>query len=309
MLYLKVIPQFLLTIDKSLSFNVFYFNPFTRLKGIALAKGDLLDKDRLLKVREMVDKGYHLEVREEDLDKITDQGINLSQILVNVEKVLTQRKSEIEAREMLSKKEKPNYLELFKGCVLRDNFDPILEIVKLEIATYSSETSYYQTQLKSFLIKALARQTYLTSGACFLFLLLKKLKRVDELEVLEVLTACFLKDIGISQIPFEVRFKEQDEHYQKHPMFSVYFLGKFGFEPSVQLKRYILEHQELSDGSGFPRQKNQNQLHTNSLLLGMVDFIFYSNHLNKQRRIPKIIEGLDENLYLSEHIGIAKSFL
>lgn len=309
MLYLKIVPQFLLNLDKILSFNIFYFNPFTGQKGIALAKGDLLNEERKLIVKEMIDKGYHIEVREADLNKIKTLDIELSQILIDGERVLAMWKGELEARELHSQKERPNFLELFKGCILRDNFGPIIDIVKLEIGTYSSEVSHYQTQLKSFLLKALSRPTYMTNGACFLFLLLKKLKVVDELEILEVMVAYFLKDIGISQIAFNERLKEQSEPFQKHPMFSIYYLTKFGFDPSVQLKRYILEHQELADGSGYPRQKNQNQLHANSLLIGMVDHIFYSNHQSKQKRIPKILEGLDENIYLSEHIGIAKSFL
>ena len=309
MLYLKIVPDFLLNLDKILSFNVFYFNPFTGQKGIVLGKGDHLGEERRLIVKEMIDKGFHIEVREADLDKIRALELDILQVLLDGERLLAMRKNEIEARELHLQNERPNFLEIFKGCILRDNFGPIIDLVKLEIATYSSEVSPYQTQLKSFLLKALARPTYMTNGASFLFLLLKKLKVVDELEILEVLTAFFLKDIGISQIAFNERLKELSEPFQKHPMFSIYYLTKFGFDPSVQVKRYILEHQEFADGSGYPRQKNQNQLHANSLLIGMVDHIFYSNHQNKQKRLPKIIEGLDENLYLSEHIGIAKSFI
>lgn len=309
MMYLKVSPYFLKELDKELPVNIFYFNPFSKTKGLALSKGEIPQPERIQEILQMSEKGFFIEVREADLDSLKTIGLDSSKILMEGTQILTLRDEELKAKESLKSRAPVNYLELFRGSCMRDNFEAVIKVTTEDLASFSTEVSVYQTQMKKFLLKALARKSYLVNGCSFLYFLLKKLKKEDELEILEILSAYFLKDIGISQISFDNRFNEADDLYRKHPMLSIYFMSKFGFEPSKELKRYILEHHEQINGMGFPREKNQDQIHPNSLLIALADHVFYSNHQNKQRRITKIIETLDTNVFLEDHIAIAKSFI
>jgi hypothetical protein len=309
MLYLKISPLFLKKLERDLPFNIFYFNPFSNTKGLAFAKGEVPAKERIEEILQMNEKGFFIEIREADLNSLKGAGLDATEILIEGSQVLSLRDEELKAKDNIKNRAPTNYLELFKGSSMRDNFDPVIKVTKEDLASFSTEVSVYQTQLKKFLLKALTRQSYLVNGCSFLYFLLKKLKKEDELEILEVMTAYFLKDIGISQISFNNRFNEADDLYRKHPMLSIYFMIKFGFEPSKELKRYILEPHERINGTGFPREKAKDQIHPNSLLISLVDHVFYLNHQNKQKRIPKILEALDNNVFLDDHIAIAKSFI
>ena len=110
---------------------------------------------------------------------------------------------------------------------------------------------------------------------------------ISDPEILaDIIMASLFKDFGHAMLARELlvdeKYMGEDSDYAKHPMMSIFLLSKVGGEFTKNLKRYILEHHEQADGSGFPREKRELQISMVSFIINLSEQIFHYSYSNRE---------------------------
>ncbi|TCS80831.1 HD-GYP domain-containing protein [Tepidibacillus fermentans] len=99
---------------------------------------------------------------------------------------------------------------------------------------------------------------------------------MDQSEWMQVALAGVLHDIGMSRIPSQILNKKKSldyyekEEIKKHTVYGYYMLkGTKGLNQGAILA--VLQHHERNDGSGYPLQLKQEQIHTYSKIIAIAD--------------------------------------
>jgi HD-GYP domain-containing protein (c-di-GMP phosphodiesterase class II) len=98
----------------------------------------------------------------------------------------------------------------------------------------------------------------------------------NEQQVIEIGMGALLHDVGMLQIPSEIRFKKdrvtEDEWYeiQKHPILGVHILERIDrLPPAVTIPSY--QSHERENGKGYPKQRSTRLIHPYAKICAIAD--------------------------------------
>lgn len=100
---------------------------------------------------------------------------------------------------------------------------------------------------------------------------------LDEKDIENINLAGTVHDIGKIAIPYEILnkpgklLKEEYELVKRHTLIGYDIIKHFSFDEDV--KRYVLEHHERIDGSGYPYQKRDKDILLGSKILAVADTV------------------------------------
>ncbi|MCT4642991.1 MAG: hypothetical protein N4A33_11935 [Bacteriovoracaceae bacterium] len=280
------------------------FDPIRGYRFFAIAKGYEISSDRLEQIKSFHKRGAFMQVESsyiEELELSEEQNAYLMQLnkdQLDLENALKEAKEELTAKNV-----EPFVLsQKFLECVTENNFSPLISRCLLEVSAFDTHINKYRSCLIEICKKALIRDSLINRCTILSYFVAKRCKIYDQLELLEILVASLLKDLGISQISHEIKYDENDKEYIKHPILSEHILKKAPLSFSKELIRYIKEHHELADGSGFPQKKKSTHIHFNSQIIGLCDHVLtYSQGkiTGKKVDLKIILNALRENKSLS----------
>ncbi|MBN2877192.1 MAG: HD domain-containing protein [Bacilli bacterium] len=100
---------------------------------------------------------------------------------------------------------------------------------------------------------------------------------LDEKYIQNIYLAATVHDIGKIAIPYEILnkpgrlLKEEYDLVKRHSIIGYDIIKHFAFDEEV--KRFVLEHHERLDGSGYPDQKQEQDLLLGSKILAVADTV------------------------------------
>lgn len=113
-------------------------------------------------------------------------------------------------------------------------------------------------------------------NTCLISVMIGRERNLPEEAIRTLIPAALLADIGLTIIPPSLYLKNHDlsrradNEISKHPIYSREIVSHiFGEEHSVT--RIVAEHHEHSNGVGYPKGLNEDQLHPLSPLLTVAD--------------------------------------
>ena len=115
-----------------------------------------------------------------------------------------------------------------------------------------------------------------------------------------LVTGAILHDIGKIKIPSSFLIRppetmEKDsldwEYYEKHPIFGFDLLKNLGLPCGGSIPRWVKEHHERIDGSGFPQKLAGGQISLGARIIGVADEI-ENNIIKKPQRTAGDLEDL-----------------
>lgn len=262
------------------NFDLYLYDKQRSLRFFALKSNQDLTESKFEEIKELCLKGLVIQFKDDNLDFFKKLGHRDDIVRDN------QKKTELEKLEKnnITKKaklEEFDFKETLKKSVDEENFDDIIERARIEISYFSIRESQLQSNLIAFISKTLTRDSSLTRGAAFCYFFCKRLGVRKEFDLLEILTAYLLKDIGLTQLTIN---DMSSEDYAKHPALSNLILSRANIKISDNVSRMIIESHERYDGLGFPVGKKENHIHFGSKIVNLCDYIFQNTYKTE----PKI---------------------
>jgi hypothetical protein len=159
-----------------------------------------------------------------------------------------------------------NFISELKRALTQNKFELLYERFRAEVMCFPLHLSSTISMVTGLIDDLPFKEDKLFKKLVFAYFLAKHFK-VSDIEVLsELIVAILLKDIGRTQLSLEMnqtafKLQKNDESFRKHPLFAIYVLSKHSYSFSKNIKRFILEQDELVDGSGFPRGKHDDKIH------------------------------------------------
>jgi len=240
--------------------------------------GFIEDKQQSLNLfKELVEKSY---IRYEDihLKKSNGELIEVEFVsnayFVNQQKVIQCNIRDISARV------KNTYLEKEIASLKTQNLNAIIDCLSAIIESRDPYTSGHQ-----FRVADLAVQ-------------IAKYMKLPEERILGVHYAAILHDIGKFKIPLELLVKPQKlspaEYHlvQLHPEAGAEILKYLNFEQDIA--RYVSEHHERLDGSGYPKGLKSEQISLEAKIIAVADVIEAMSSYRPYRPALGIRESLKE---------------
>jgi HD-GYP domain-containing protein (c-di-GMP phosphodiesterase class II) len=257
------VPFHLIKIKESFACNLFLFDIRANNRIIAHYAYEDLSEEQYMHLDNLIGKGASLQIVYEDVDLLCQEMECEIAIIeeFNQQFYLMFKKEYNRKLKYAAVVEWPfNLKSLIKS---ESTLKFLVERVKAEVSlfplTLSLEISFATEMIEKLFVSdiAIIQEASLTYY-------LAKLSKINDPEILSsLLLASLFKDIGLTQLPrnlLKEKSYQDDEWYLKHPLLSIYLMAKTNFEFSKLTKRLILEHHELLDGTGFPKQKIENQL-------------------------------------------------
>ena len=238
------------------------------------------DKKRAVNIfKELLDKGY---IRYENLDLRSASGE-----LMSVEFVCNSYSVQD---------------EIVIQCNIRDITDRVKKtILETEIAAIKIQNLSGMLNCLSAIIEA--RDPY-TAGhqyrvADFAVHIARHMKLAEE-QINAIQFAASIHDIGKFKIPLEILVKPQDlspDEYnliKGHPKAGADIVSTLNFEQNIP--RFVLEHHERLDGSGYPSGLKEKQISLEAKIIAVADVIEAMNSFRPYRPALGIQQALKEVL-------------
>lgn len=281
--FYKVLPRFF-EIGKMYNFNIYLFDPSRSKRFVELYATTALTQEHIDKWDILISKGTYFQIYFEDKEVFYEEtGLaydDLVEANPHYYKMLALQQARIEKYEANSKL---TFLlrEVLNGISETDDFTPLINRVRSEVMCfklYQSDTISICTELVD---KLFNRDILPVRIAALAYMIAKQNKITDENLLCSLLIAALVQNVGFGLIDSDLfsNFKElqHEEIYNKHPMLSLYILSKTGYEFDVLTKRFILEHHEQSNATGFPREKKEDHIHYISFIINLCDqLLMYS---------------------------------
>lgn len=295
-------------VGNSYSFHIFLFDPERNKRIIDKYPGTVLTEEHIDVWNNFLEKGAFLQIFFEEKEmvflecEIDEKKLeNFNSFYFKMIRLQENRIKEFE--------EKANAKFLLRTEVNKidetNNFMPLIERVRAEVMCFPLYENEFVSMATEIVNKLFVRDTVPVRVAAFAYLLAKQAKITDVNTLSELILACLLKDVGLSLIPTDKfkNYKEllHDDLYLKHPMLSIYLLSKSGVDFSKNIKRFILEHHEQFDGSGFPRQKKEEYIDISSMIINASDQIVlyhYGKITGRPQSLMKAIEVFSKGVPL-----------
>lgn len=280
MIFLRVHIHLLKEMDTPLPFNLIFRNNHTGVKNLACAKGDILNSERMADIALRVEKGEELIIPDtalETFEELFEDPESPGIVKELNKKQLALRELEKE-RAQRFEKEYPEKAGLFEKLLhearLKDSFSSLVEAARAEIESYPLSQSQHFSTMIAYSSFCLSRNGELPAGCAFIFFLGKKLGIKEPMELMNLMAAYSLREIGCAYLKLGKQ-KHRDPDYEKYPLFSQHILtlSKANFPKDVS--RFIMEHRENHNETGFPRGKNEEQTHFHSYIVGAVHLLFH----------------------------------
>lgn len=276
MIYLRIPPSLITPQVEPLNFNLIFKNKNDGRKFLACSKGDILNEERVQDILQRDAKGQVLVLRVDDLESFLAVFGNEDEINAENEEQLRLLKLQKERESLLRmymSNEPYNFLKSTREIVVLEDFRTMVESAKIEVEAMSLKESKEVSNLIHFVSFALSRLSELSAGVAFTYFLCRRIGISQETELLELMCAYAFRELGLGYL-YPGSKRKEDPDFFKYPMFTQHLLsvGKVSITKSVS--RYILEHRENYDGSGFPRAKGEDQTSFNSYILGAVHELF-----------------------------------
>ena len=231
----------------------------------------LTQKLRRRIVAELIeDKGY-FQLPLEDLDRIEDPVIKNQ--IEELNRELLKNWREFQAlRDSYQNHYEPSWshLPVLAEAIRDDDFQALLLKIQADLTQLNPGSSFEATMVNS-LEKTLHRDTKYSRMIAFSYCLFRYLKNEEQGLLFSFLGAALYKDLGLSQVS---DFEERSPVYLKHPYYSLFLLKKLPLELPADCQLLILDHHEAPDGSGFPKGKTEQHIHTLSGVLKAAEVIF-----------------------------------
>ncbi|MBC77766.1 MAG: hypothetical protein CME64_17305 [Halobacteriovoraceae bacterium] len=276
MIYLRVPPTLISQQDDPLEFNLIFKNKNDGKKFLACAKGDILSEDRLKDIVERDDKGQLLVLRMADLESFISTFGNEEKLKeeneeqLRLQKLFEDRKSLLA---MYQANEPYNFLKSVREIEALPDFKTMVESVKIEVEAMSLKHSKEFSNLIQYVSFSLSRLSELSAAVAFIFFLCKRINISADQDILEIMCAYAFRELGYGYLhPGSKR--NEDPDFQKYPMFTQHLLSLGKISITKNVSRYILEHREKHDSTGFPRGKGEDQTAFNSYIVGGVHELF-----------------------------------
>lgn len=276
MFFYKVPINILEKTDTPINFCLLFKNQHNGRKELACSKGDCLDEERMNEIQERVEKGESVLLADIELQDFLNTFNNREAL------------NEFNARQLhlrdLDRDKKQHYKKAFEDTELdfnfmvqqirqEDDFSTLIEASKAQVESFSRQVSPYFSFLISFCANLFSAPGELPASSAFCFMLAQKLKADNEIDLMELTVAFSLREIGLAYLA-QSDDRESDPDYRMYPMFSQHLVSLSSAPFSKNVSRYIIEHRELIDGSGFPRNKTHEQTHFYSHIVGACHGLF-----------------------------------
>lgn len=276
MKYFELSSEYLTEFRGMSPIDIYIYNETQDTRYFGVAKDYEFTDERFDEFKMMEDKGAKFQISVDDIDLFTetfgfkDEIMDLNNKVLKLEEI---HRENLERKEML---EHYPFSEKLIYAVKKSNFKLMIDRARQEIECFSIIESTYQSNLIKIISKSMLQDNQIVRGAAFCYFFSKRFGITEEIELLELVIAYLLKDVGNSQVPIDdlTEINSTSEHISKHPMYSYYVLKKMPMELSQKAIRFILEHHERIDGSGYPRGKKDEHIDVNSNIIGMCDHLF-----------------------------------
>lgn len=280
MKFLKIEPHYF-KIGKEFSFDIFIYDIENEQRKVALYKNKKLSELVYNQWVLLSTKGFKLQILTEDKKAVIEKteitkeqieeinAFNFKMTKVMIKRLKENKKA---ATEEFSLKD-----TIHQVAHSENDFKPLINRVKAEILCFPIHKSKTISLATGFVEALFDQDIHIVRSATLAYLLAKHNKVTDHQTLSEILISALVKDIGYCFIQTSLfnDFKSltNTDIYYKHSLFSLYFLSKTELEITKNIKRFILEHHEFSDGSGIPNKKVEQFISQGSFLIHIADEI------------------------------------
>ena len=275
MRFIKVKRSFF-SLEQTLTMPIFLYDPQREQRKVTLYSNSPITEELIGEWEQAEEKGGHLQIIWEEKESFCDQlELNYIEIEKNNEflfKMLAKENKRIQLYE--DKVESNFHLKSFLVKNLDSNYLPLIQRVHDEVMLFPLGVSDEISMVTELVEKLFVRDLIPVRIAALSYYLAKLNKVTDPESLSSVILAALIKDIGLNQINVSEAMKKQHKEgdlFYKHPMLSVFLMSKTGFEFSTLTKRLVLEHQEVSNGTGYPRGKKEDKIEPLSQLIQAAD--------------------------------------
>lgn len=252
------IPHDIFFADASYSFDIFLYDKNSDSRIVSFYASTTIDAEREDKYLSMVRKGASFQILHDELDSFCSETQIPQKDIEDINKTLFDMIYLEIARKNKYLELSSENIHLKKFFSSDKNFNTLIKVTNAQILLFPLTISYEVTFTTHLVEKLFTQQIPVVFEAVLTFQFAKLLK-VEDPEVLSsALLASMFKDLGTTQVPVDF---DDINFYEKHPMLTILILSKFNFSFSNLTKRLILEHHEVYDGSGYPRNKQDTNIH------------------------------------------------
>lgn len=171
-----------------------------------------------------------------------------------------------------------NYLEIVRDILRNDDFSGAIKRTKAELYQFPFTKSPVVSLAHQLAIEYLNDSKDMNKTVSLSYCFAKLLGIKDQDELAHLVTACFFRDIGLTQVSYEQyilqdRMTNLERGFQKHPALSLFLLNKSNLKLEPQTMKIIMDHHERYNGFGFPNGKKENQIELAPQIIGLADHI------------------------------------
>jgi len=256
--------------------DLFIFDNERKSRIVALYQGSKIEDEMMLEWINIEKKGGYLQIIWEEMEEFCTQAkIEIDEVKYTNAFLFKMIKIEDEREKMFSGLYDETFLlKTFLNENEKGDFMPLVKRVHDEVMLFPLSISKEVSFTTDLVSKLFIRDMLPIRIACIAYMLARMNKIVDPEKLSSIILASLIKDLGRNQINRSF-FKNldyfTDDLYHKHPMLSIFLMGKTGFEFSKLTKRLVLEHHEDTEGTGFPRNKKEDQIEYVSFYVNIAD--------------------------------------
>lgn len=258
---------------------IFMYDQNSKQRSIEFYAGHEITEEKFEEALQRQNKGALYQILYEHLeDAILDFKLSKDYFVNKNEDIfymldLKKKREELYHKEL---DEDFNFKNVFNHCFESQNFNKLIKRMRSEIALFSYANSTEQTQLINTLLPLMNRDTHLNREVALSYFMAKSLKIKDEYTLLSLCLACYIKDLGLTQLKLQNNFESflKEENANKLSAYSLFVFGKTQIEINPLIKRIVIEYLELFDGSGMPRAKKEDQIDILSQVCASSSYLF-----------------------------------
>ena len=289
--FYKVLPAYF-ELDKLYSFNIYFYDPIREQRLVDVYATTKLSEDHFEKWHLYITKGGYLQIDFDDTEIFYEECDKDFSDLRSANPFYF-KMLDLQEKRILEYQEQANATfhlrEVINNISDSDDFKPLINRVKSEIMCFPLYISNTVSICTELVDKTFHRDIIPVRAACIAYVFAKQ-NKIEDIEILASLVIASLsQNIGYGLLNHDLLSDYlklvDDDIFLKHPMLSIYLLSKTGFEFDKLTKRFILEHHEQSDGSGFPRGKKEDHIHFCSFIINLADQViqYSSGNINGRK--------------------------
>jgi HD-GYP domain-containing protein (c-di-GMP phosphodiesterase class II) len=272
---------------KTFPFQVYIFNPEQKKFSLILNGNRPLTKEIDEFINFLTERGGKLAIlKKQRKTFLNAQSINESEIPSLKNRELHDQEKEQAMYTALKqifieKNGAFDFHKAFDKAATSDNFTQVIEYARVEILTFSvchSPTTSFAIHLaKEYLIT----DNFINRIVATSYFSAKTMNLNDQSTLADIIVACFLMHIGLTQLPVNysrtplLALSQSDKKLlQKHTILANHLVKKGALDISDRCRKIILDHHERASGNGYPSEKLIESIDTLSLLVGAVSHLF-----------------------------------